>query len=1016
MYSRSLLLFAITCVSVAVSFAAERGESPEVARVLTGFMEPPADCRPHTRWWWMGNALRKQDIVWQLDQMQAQGIGGVEQITMEPVYAKGNHEYLSPGYFDLLRFAVEQAAARGMSFSINFGGPGWIWGGEWVPEQDRSKVLLASMTLVEGPRAFSGEISREAVLNPRDIPRSTPVITGEDRLVKVVAARRENGSLRADSLRGLSALTRGTAITWEVPPGEWQLMGFWLTQRDNANAVDHLNREAMARYCDTLGAKYAEAVGGYFGSTIESFFSDSFEVPIFRNGLYWSDGLFEAFKQSCGYDLAPWLPALWWDVDGLSPKVRFDVNAFLHQQGMTAFFDTFLGWCERHGVRGRIQPYGFVTDIIQGAGTAHLPEMEITPGEKDAVPWFDTRIGPREYTSSGAHLYGRNIVSAEAFTYIHWEPYRATLEELKIATDAYLRAGANKLYNHGYIASPERDIVPTRGFFAAIRISPENVWWPHYHHLAEYTARCCWLLRQGHFVADVAVYSPLANQWTQNVFNARKWTREFDWGGLGQLLIANGFGFDLVNDGMLQQHTIPDGAQIHIGAMTYQTLILPDIAAMPLESLRQVERFVRQGGTAIALERVPEAATGMKDYAQRDAEAARIGAELFRVPSGGDDTGARQYGEGRTFCLRTVLRRYDPLDWRSAPFDPFLKTLRACVPPDMDIDLVRAGRRTNAGLACIHRRTDTMDIYFLANFQDTPVTETAGLRTATGRPCSWDPFTGERRSIHAFARDGLYTRFVLKLQPYESRFIVFEPSSQSEEDPHMIRSDFVEVVEADNAGFTAVAEGNGPHAYEYFDGSAARTGVSTVEDLPAIFDVNGVWTLTCLGKGAPEGDLQWPGLKSWTEDAQLRHFSGRARYTISFDLPAAYFTSDTRLRLSLGAVGHVAEIRLNGQLIGIHWRTGQAFEIADVAQPGGNTLEVDVTNTLINRVSGLDTFPGVAKALRPHFGDGLRASAPEADRLRGFDPLPRSGLLGPVQILPVKEVRVGLSRAQGPAS
>ncbi|NLF59204.1 MAG: hypothetical protein GX580_16360, partial [Candidatus Hydrogenedens sp.] len=45
-------------------------------------------------------------------------------------------------------------------------------------------------------------------------------------------------------------------------------------------------------------------------------------------------------------------------------------------------------------------------------------------------------------------------------------------------------------------------------------------------------------------------------------------------------------------------------------------------------------------------------------------------------------------------------------------------------------------------------------------------------------------------------------------------------------------------------------------------------------------------------------------------------------------------------------------------------------------------------------------------ALQPHFGTGIHKSFPAADRLLGFEPLPRSGLLGPVRILPVKEMRV----------
>ncbi|HRZ16996.1 MAG TPA: glycosyl hydrolase, partial [Candidatus Hydrogenedentes bacterium] len=116
-------ILAAVCLSLPLVPPSARADT-----LAAEFADPPMDCRPHTRWWWMGNALREEDIVWQLDQMRAQGIGGVEQITMEPVYTKGGHEYLSPEYFALLRFAVEEAAKRGMEFSVNFGGPGWIWG------------------------------------------------------------------------------------------------------------------------------------------------------------------------------------------------------------------------------------------------------------------------------------------------------------------------------------------------------------------------------------------------------------------------------------------------------------------------------------------------------------------------------------------------------------------------------------------------------------------------------------------------------------------------------------------------------------------------------------------------------------------------------------------------------------------------------------------------------------------------------------------------------------------------
>ena len=98
--------------------------------------------------------------------------------------------------------------------------------------------------------------------------------------------------------------------------------------------------------------------------------------------------------------------------------------------------------------------------------------------------------------------------------------------------------------------------------------------------------------------------------------------------------------------------------------------------------------------------------------------------------------------------------------------------------------------------------------------------------------------------------------------------------------------------------------------------------------------------------------------------------------------------------------------RLNGKEVGIHWRPGQEFEITGTAQPGGNTLEVDVTNTLINRVSGLEAFPDIAPELQPRYGTALHPPAGRALGLIGFEPLPPSGLLGPVRIIPCKEMEI----------
>lgn len=989
--SRATPILILLCADVV------HADPPESLRAA--FADPPVSCRPHTRWWWMGNALSKDDITWQLEQMRSHGIGGVEQISMQEVYEKGNHPYLSPEYLELLRHAVDEADRLGMEFSLNFGGPGWIFGGDFVPQDERNQNLLASSFDIEGGKRFEGPLSEIAALNPRDA-RSRPDIKPDDRLVAVVAGKLFDGRIEESSLTILTDRVDGRTLEWDAPKGQWRIMAFWLTYVDEGTVVDHLNEAAMTRYFDHVGSVLESAVGDAFGTTIESMFSDSFEVPIHRNGIYWNQHLLAKFLEYKGYNLTPYLPALWWEVDDISPKIRYDVNEFLHHTSIEAFFKPMLAWCAAHNVKARIQPYGFVTDNIEGAGLADLPEMEITAGEKDAVPWFDTRIGPKKYVASGAHLYGRNIVTVEAYTYLHWDPYRATLEELKIASDIFLRSGANKFYNHGYTGIPERGVSPTRGFYAAIHISHDNVWWPYYPQLSDYLARCCYLLRQGAYTADVAIYSPLANQWTLDVLNARRWTRDFDWGELGHLLIANGYDFDLLNDDVLQHRAAFDGEALRVGENAYRFLLLPNIEAMPLESLQRVRDYVDQGGTVIALERAPQCSTGFNNHRANDEAVKKLAGALFGDSQGRLDDGYREYGKGRTYQLRTVLDRADALDRQSSALDPFLKVLRKHLAPDFSIDFVRMAWRDNPGLTFVHRRDGERDIYFVTNVQEHAVDMPVAFRVTGKTPWSWNPYDGTVRRVYCFDEGNGTTDLPVHLAPYESTFVVFEPGVARS---HVTYTNARDITDVTDNSVESLVETNGEYTVQFSDGGTGRV---TVTGMPSPLVVDGPWKLSLGGEGATDIEKSLDRLTSWTDNADTRHFSGTGRYSTHFTLPAVYFDATMALYFDAGDVGNLAEVIVNGRNAGVIWMRGQRVNVTNFLREGLNELEIRVTNTLINRVAGMTEPPPLPEDLRQRLVAGTNDSPAAMARLIGFEPLPRSGLLGPVTIHPLKRVTV----------
>ncbi len=61
------------------TYAATPGAtSVSIQSLKQNFANPPASARPMVRWWWFGAAVEKPEILRELQQMKASGIGGAE--------------------------------------------------------------------------------------------------------------------------------------------------------------------------------------------------------------------------------------------------------------------------------------------------------------------------------------------------------------------------------------------------------------------------------------------------------------------------------------------------------------------------------------------------------------------------------------------------------------------------------------------------------------------------------------------------------------------------------------------------------------------------------------------------------------------------------------------------------------------------------------------------------------------------------------------------------------------------
>ena len=203
----------------------------------------------------------------------------------------------------------------------------------------------------------------------------------------------------------------------------------------------------------------------------------------------------------------------------------------------------------------------------------------------------------------------------------------------------------------------------------------------------------------------------------------------------------------------------------------------------------------------------------------------------------------------------------------------------------------------------------------------------------------------------------------------------------------------------------------------------ASNADSIYSDATDTLSVNGKWTV----KFDDGKQIEWTALMPWNEadDNDIKFFSGTARYSRHLFLKE--LKRNYNYILDLGEVKNLAVVRVNGKVCGTLWRPPFTIDITDALLEGDNTLEIDVTNLWVNRMVGDEqepddvewsepvTFgtasksPGIGRFMK-EVPEWLSKGMPRPTNrkavvsMKFFEkdtPLLRSGLLGPVVIIPV---------------
>jgi hypothetical protein len=724
--ARSCLFWLILCTLVGPALLAQAG----VKTYRDAFVNPPDDCRVMMRWWWFGPAIVRPELQYELDQMKAAGVGGVEIATLypqaldDPSTGFHNVPYLSDEYVDDLRYAAEYARQIGLRVDVTLGS-GWPFGGPHIPATEAAGQLrvelvpvAAGATSVVVPALEAGEQRINSFVvagDGRDFTEARPVSTMEQ-------GRLLLGSPAPVTSTALFFISSRTGMMVKRPAVG--AAGF---------VLDHYNSAATRTHLQAVGDRLLQAFGT---APPHAVFSDSLEVY----ASDWTPKLLDEFKKRRGYDLAPYLPALVGSIGPSTDAIRHDWGQTLTELVNENFLEPLHDWAEAHHTLFRSQTYGFPPVNLASNRYADLPEGE---GKATMTMWrsfSDTR-----WASSAGHLFGHNVISSETWTWLHSPAFRATPLDMKAEADLHFLQGINQLVGHGWPYSPPGAQEPGWRMYAAGAFDEHNPWFGVMPELTKYLQRVSYALRLGKPANDVALLLPEDDVLAS--FKARVQPHGSVTGTLGFDESGSNVTIDESMNKFLDESIIPqvldagfnldfiDAEIIDSIGIPYKVLVLPAMARLRPATYARVFEFARHGGIVIATGQLPSTAPGLL-HAQEDAtQLAHISEILFH----GDIKSAH------------LVQRVSELG----------SALSSVLSPDVQLT------PQTSTIGFIHRKLDNADLYFVANTSNTSQHVRAHFRSSAAYAEEWDAFSGE---VHALPQP---QDLDLDLEPYGSRILVF---------------------------------------------------------------------------------------------------------------------------------------------------------------------------------------------------------------------------------------------------
>ncbi|MGB5821110.1 MAG: glycosyl hydrolase [Saonia sp.] len=528
-------------------------------------------------------------------------------------------------------------------------------------------------------------------------------------------------------------------LSWDVPDGEWTIQRFGMTPTGTKNSpsapqgkgyeIDKANRELIRFHFEQYIGELLQRIPEESKSAFKYVIADSYEM----GSQNWTDGYEKKFEAEFGYNPKKYLPVFsgrivgsieeserfLWDLRrSIANAIAYEYTGGLREVSNEHKLEL---WLENYG------HWGFPSEFLMYGGQSDLVSGEF---------WNEGTLGNIECKSgsSAAHIYGKPIVSAEAFTAAH-RTYVRHPALLKKRGDWSYTEGINHFVLHLYIHQPDDHRVPGVNAWFSTEFNRHNTWFKKSKTYFDYLRRNQHLLQQGKYAADVCYFIGEDTPIMTGVRNPE---------------LPKGYSYDYINaEVILDRLSVTDGKFVLPDGMSYSLMVLPPFKTMRSELLAKIETLVNQGGKIYGS--APEKSPSLQNYPESDRQVKELAMKMWGV----NTEKVKPYGKG---FIVDGLELQEALDSLGIVKDVNLNG----TPP----------------VLWTHRTMPGMDIYFLTNQSDEAVSFSPSFRVSGMKPQLWDAVTGEIRALTEYTEMDGRTTVPIKMKAQQSWFVVFSNSGQ----------------------------------------------------------------------------------------------------------------------------------------------------------------------------------------------------------------------------------------------